>query len=218
MTRNGLAFAAMVVTSAIVGWLLDWQEFRIIAIGGALLLLLSAAFFWGPLDMKCRRHVEPGLRTTVGEPTFGVVKFDRKGSGSRFGLAFEDQFDGDALVAIPPRIEAGAETRYELPTNRRGVFPRALRSSTRRPLRVLPAVEGLRRVALASGTTTDSRHHLASPSSRTWSRRRNERNVSPRWRCLPRRSAIRVWRRPSIGPLAVNRSDWRTDGPSEPRQ
>ena len=122
MTRNGLAFAAMVVTSAIVGWLLDWQEFRIIAIGGALLLLLSAAFFWGPLDMKCRRHVEPGLRTTVGEPTFGVVKFDRQAAGSRFGLAFEDKFDGDALVAIPPRLEAGAETRYELPTNRRGVF------------------------------------------------------------------------------------------------
>ena len=122
MTRSGIAFAALVAISALLGWLLDWQEFQIVAIGCGALLLLSVPFAWGPLDMSGQRRVEPSLRTMVGEPTFGVVKFDRKGTGSRLGLVFEDRFDGEPLVAVPQRSDDVTEARYELPTDRRGVF------------------------------------------------------------------------------------------------
>lgn len=123
MRAAGWVLAVAVLVFGVAGAVLRWQEFRLMALAGGLVLLVALGFTIGRAAFRVDLHI-PDRRVVVGEPASGSLVISnaaqRRNLPARLDLPI-----GAALASFQvPSLAPGHERveEFTIPTARRGVL------------------------------------------------------------------------------------------------
>lgn len=117
-----------IVALALVAWFLGaryhWDELRMIAVTGLVLVLACVLLALGRTKVRIDASVDP-LRVTVGDPAAGRVEVTNIARRRMFPIIVELPVGRSAARFTLPALAAGAayEELFVVPTERRGVIP-----------------------------------------------------------------------------------------------
>lgn len=120
----GWLLLVVVLVCALAGWLLRWGELRMIALAGALLLIVALAFTIGRRSYQVALQLS-ARRVVVGQPAEGSVLIRNVGSRGSLPSRLEVPVGTQVAGVQVPHLAVGGqhEERFVIPTQRRGVVP-----------------------------------------------------------------------------------------------
>jgi uncharacterized protein (DUF58 family) len=119
LSPAGRAVLAGAAVSGVAGWVLGHGELLAVAVVGVAAVVLAVPWAWSPPAVEAERAVAPA-RVSRGDPAEAHLRV-RRGGGWRPAVVVRDRVAGTPLDIPVPRGLASFESRYRLPTGRRGV-------------------------------------------------------------------------------------------------
>jgi uncharacterized protein (DUF58 family) len=123
LTRSGIVVAVFAVLALAAGWKADYPELVALAFAAAAALLVAAAWMLARPDLAVSREVHP-VRVAVGDDAVGVLAVTNLARRRSPPILATESVRGRRVPVAVPSLGAGErqESRYRLPTERRGIF------------------------------------------------------------------------------------------------
>jgi uncharacterized protein (DUF58 family) len=123
LTTTGRAVLGGSVVIYAAGWALGHRELIAAAVVGVVAVALAVPWGWIQPAAEAERSVSP-VRVTRGDRAEACLRV-RRGSGWQPAMVVRDRVAAETLDTLVPRRTPGDvhESRYKLPTSRRGVVP-----------------------------------------------------------------------------------------------